>query len=150
MERFTAILGGETGERPTVELPFDVRERFGGVRAPMRGTVNGTPFQTTVAVYGGRQLIGFRKELREAAGVAIGDRVSIELELDDTPRTVDVPPELASAFAGAPDARAAFDVLSYTHRREYATWIGAAKREETRLRRAARAITMLRAGERHP
>jgi dihydrofolate reductase len=93
MERFTAILGGKAGERPTVELPFDARERFGRVRAPVRGTVNGTPFQTTVAVYGGRQLIGFRKELREAAGVAIGDRVTIELELDDTPRTVELPRE---------------------------------------------------------
>ncbi len=150
MERFTAILGGTDGERPTVELPFDARERFGRARAPVRGTVNGTSFRTTVAVYGGRQLIGFRKELRDAAGIAIGDKVRVEVELDDTPRTVAVPPELESAFAAAPDARAAFDGLSYTHRREYAVWVGEAKRGETRLRRTAKAVAMLQAGERTP
>jgi hypothetical protein len=150
VERFTAILGGEAGERPLVELPFDAKERFGRARAPVRGTVNRTSFRTTVAVYGGRQYIGFRKELRDAAGIAIGDEVTIELELDDAPRTVEVPPELESAFAGAPGARAAFDALSYTHRREYATWVAEAKRDETRARRAARAIELLQAGERHP
>jgi hypothetical protein len=150
VERFTAILGGEAGERPLVELPFDAKERFGRARAPVRGTVNGTSFRTTVAVYGGRQYIGFRKELRDAAGIAIGDEVTVELELDDAPRTVEVPPELETAFAGAPEARAAFDALSYTHRREYATWVDEAKRDETRFRRAARAIELLQAGERHP
>ena len=150
MERFTAVLGGATGERPTVEIPFDAAERIGRARAPVRGAVNGTPFRTTVAVYGGRYYIGFRKELRDAAGIGIGDRVTIELELDDSPRTVEAPAELEAAFAGAPDARAIFDALAYTHRREYATWIGEAKRPETRVRRAARAIEMLRSGERHP
>jgi uncharacterized protein YdeI (YjbR/CyaY-like superfamily) len=112
--------------------------------------VNGTAFRTTVAVYGGRQLIGFRKALRAAAGIAIGDEVAVELELDDAPRTVAVPAELDSAFAAAPDARELFDRLSFTHRREYATWVGGAKREETRARRAGQAVAMLRHGVRHP
>jgi hypothetical protein len=150
VERFTAILGGEAGDSPTVELPFDAKERFGRVRAPVQGLVNGTPFQTTVAVYGGRQLIGFRKELRDAAGIAIGDTVTVELELDDAPRTVELPPELESALAGSPTARDTFDTLSYTHRREYAAWVAEAKREETRTRRAAKAVTMLQAGKRSP
>ena len=150
MERFTAILGGETGERSSVELPFDARERFGRARAPVRGAVNGTAFRTTVAVYGGRQFLGFRKELRDAAGITIGDEVMIELELDDAPRTVEPPPELQAAFSAAPDAEAAFEALSYTHQREYAAWIGEAKRSETRARRAAKTAAMLQAGERHP
>ena len=144
MERFSAILGGESGERPTIQLPFDAKERFGRARAPVRGSIDGTPFRTTVAVYGGKSLIGFRRELREQAGVAIGDEVSVEIELDEEPRTVEVPPQLAEAFATAPDAREAFEHLSYTHRREYVEWILEAKRADTAERRLDKTIEALR------
>ena len=150
MERFAAILGGEDGERPTVEVPFDVKERFGRARAPVRGTVDGAAFRTTVAVYGGRYYLGFNKEVRERAGIAIGDKVEVSLELDDEERTVEVPPALASALNANPPAKAAFEGLSYTHRREYANWIAEARREETRERRAKKAVAMLRDGVRHP
>jgi hypothetical protein len=150
MDRFTAILGGEEGERPTVVLPFDPKKRFGKARAPVRGRVNGTEFRTTVAVYSGVPLIGFNAQLRERAGIAIGDEVAVELELDDAPRTVEVPPALHQALDQHPEAKAAFEGLSYTHRKEYAEWIAGAKRDETRQRRLAKAIEMLRAGERQP
>jgi bifunctional DNA-binding transcriptional regulator/antitoxin component of YhaV-PrlF toxin-antitoxin module len=150
VDSFKAILGGEAGEAPTVELPFDAEERFGKARAPVRGTVNGTEFRTTVAVYGGVYLIGFNKELRERAGVAIGDEVEVTLELDDEPRTVELPPALADALDEEAEAKAAYEALSYTHRREYAEWIADAKREETRARRVGKAIEMLREGTRTP
>jgi hypothetical protein len=150
VERFTAILGGEEGERPVVEVPFDVKERFGRARAPVRGTVDGADFRTTVAVYGGRYYVGFNKELRDRAGIAIGDEVEVALELDREPRTVEVPPPLAAALEKDLEAKAAFDGLSYTHRNEYARWIAEAKRDETRDRRAMKAIVMLRDGVRHP
>ncbi len=150
MDRFSAILGGEEGERPTVVLPFDPKERFGKARAPVRGTVNGTGFRTTVAVYAGVPLIGFNAQLREQAGVAIGDEVTVELELDDEPHTVELPPPLRRALDEHAEAKAAFERLSYTHRREYAEWIAEAKREETRERRVRKAVEMLVAGERHP
>jgi Bacteriocin-protection, YdeI or OmpD-Associated/Domain of unknown function (DUF1905) len=150
MDRFNAVLGGEDGRRPTVALPFDAKQRYGKARAPVRGTVNGTAFRTTVAVYSGVYLIGFNKDLRERAGVAIGDEVTIELERDDAPREVDLPPELERAWADHPDARAAFGELSFTHRREYAEWVAGGKRAQTRERRAAKAVAMLQAGERHP
>jgi hypothetical protein len=143
MKAFRARLGGEAGERPLVELPFDAKEAFGKARAPVRGRVNGTEFRTTVAVYGGRFYVGFKTELRKAAGVEIGDEVEVELELDDAPREVELPPELA-------EAREEFERLSYTNKREYAEWISGAKREETRQRRAAKAVEMLRAGTNHP
>src|SRR5205823_12629030 len=83
-ERFEATL-----EEPhRVEVPFDVRAVFGRARAPVRGTINGHPFRTTVAVYGGRHYLGFRREIREAAGIVAGQAVTIELELDDEPRVV--------------------------------------------------------------
>lgn len=150
MERFRAVLGGQDGERPTVELPFDAKERYGKARAPVRGTVNGVEFRTTVAVYSGVSLIGFNKKLREEAGIEIGDEVTVELERDDEPREVDVPPVLEQGLAGDAAAAAAFEALSYTHRREYAEWIAQAKKEETRKRRAGKSLEMLKAGTRHP
>jgi hypothetical protein len=150
VDRFSAVLGGDDGERPTVELPFDAKERYGKARAPVRGRVNGVEFRTTIAVYSGVSLVGFNKGLRDQAGIEIGDEVSVELERDDEPREVDAPPVLAHALAGDPAAAAAFDALSYTHRREYAEWIAQAKRDETRERRATKALEMLKAGTRHP
>jgi bifunctional DNA-binding transcriptional regulator/antitoxin component of YhaV-PrlF toxin-antitoxin module len=150
VERFSAILGGDDGVRPTVEVPFDVKERYGRARAPVRGTVDGTEFRTTVAVYGGRYYLGFAKELRERAGIDIGDEVDITMDLDREPRTVEVPPALAAALEGDPRAKLSFDALSFTHRREYASWIAEAKREDTRERRARKAVAMLRDGVRQP
>src|SRR5512143_3290723 len=91
---FEAVLGGSTGERPSVEIPFDVRAAFGAARAKVKATVNGVELRTTVAVYGGRSYIGFRAEVREQAGIAIGDRIRVRLEPDDEPRVVEVPDEL--------------------------------------------------------
>jgi uncharacterized protein YdeI (YjbR/CyaY-like superfamily) len=101
-------------------------------------------------VYSGVHLIGFNKDVRARAGIEIGDEVIVELERYDEPREVDAPSELEQALAASSKARAAYERLSYTHRREYAEWIAGAKRQETRERRAARALGMLEAGERHP
>jgi bifunctional DNA-binding transcriptional regulator/antitoxin component of YhaV-PrlF toxin-antitoxin module len=146
VERFKAILGGEDGEAPTVELPFDARERFGRARAPVRGTVNGTGYRTTVAVYGGVYLIGFRRELRERAGIEIGDELEVTVELDEEPRTVELPPALELALDGDESARRVFEGLSYSNRREYAEWIAEAKRDDTRERRVAQTLERLREG----
>ena len=144
----TVLLAEDSGV--FFEVPLDVPAVFGRARAPVRGTINGHPFRSTVAVYGGRSYLPVRKALREAAGVAAGDAVVIELEADDRPRTVDPPPDLAAALAADPGARAAFDGLSFTHQREYAQWVAEAKREATRRRRVAQAVEMLRDGRRHP
>lgn len=148
-ERFEGRLE-QHGSGTLLEVPFDVRAVFGKARAPVRGTVNGHPFRTTVAVYGGRYFLGFRREIREAAGFGDGDRLSIVLELDDEPRTVAVPPELEAVLAREPEAKAVFDGLSYTHRREYVEWVSGARREETRRTRLERTVAMLRDGVRHP
>jgi bifunctional DNA-binding transcriptional regulator/antitoxin component of YhaV-PrlF toxin-antitoxin module len=150
VERFAAVLGGDEGERPTVELPFDPRERFGKARAPVRGTVADASFRTTVAVYGGRYYIGFNKQVRERAKIAIGDEVEVTLELDDEPRIVELPPLLAAALDRDAQAKGEFERLSYTHQREYAEWISEAKRKETRVRRAEKAVAMLRDKVRSP
>jgi bacteriocin resistance YdeI/OmpD-like protein/uncharacterized protein DUF1905 len=130
------------------EIPLDVPALFGGKRVPVRGTVNGTLFRSTIAVYGGRYYLGFRKEIRDAAGITDGDELTIELERDDEPRTVDVPPDLAAALGS--EERAFFDALAFTHRREYVEWIEGAKREQTRQSRIAKAAELLRRGVRTP
>jgi hypothetical protein len=130
------------------DLPFDPKAEFGKTRAPVRVTLNGHPFRTTVVAMGGRALIGLNKEVRRATGVAAGDRIEVEVELDDEPRTVEVPAELAAALDS--ETRAYFDALSYTHRKEYVRWIDEAKRDETRRSRVAKAAEMLRRRVTHP
>jgi hypothetical protein len=149
MQRFEAVVEAAGGGGHLVEIPFDVAAVFGAKRPPVRGTVNGAPFRSTVAVYGGRYLLGLNREVRDAAGgVSVGDTVTVELELDDEERTVELPSDLRAALD--PDLLAFFESLSYTHRREYVRWIEEAKREETRRRRVERAAELLREGVRTP
>jgi hypothetical protein len=144
-ERFTAILG----ERHVV-VPLDVRALWGEARPPVRGTVNGVPFRSRLMVYGGETMLGLTNAFRASAGIVEGDEVDVVIERDDEPREVEVPPALQARLDADEIARAAFEKLSFTHRREYANWIAEAKKEDTRDRRAGRAIEMLREGVKTP
>lgn len=149
--RFEAVLGGDRpGSIPLIELPFEVREVFGAARPKVVVTVNGVALRTTVSVYGGRSYIGLRKEIRDAAGVAIGERIRVAIRADTEERVVDIPDELARGLARDKPAKQAFDALSYSHRNEYARWVDGARKQDTRARRATRAIEMLRDGVKHP
>lgn len=119
----------------------------GAKRFPVVATVNGHSWRTTVTRMRGEFLVGLSRAVREAAGVQAGDTATLTLELDTEPREVEVPPPLTDALQGDSAARAAFDALAFTHRKEYARWIQEAKRDETRKRRVARALEMLRAGQ---
>ena len=87
------------------------------------------------------------EKLATAAAAEAGDEVEVILELDTAPREVDVPLALAAALADDPVAKSAFDGMAFTHRKEFARWIDEAKREETRRRRVAQALQMLREGK---
>ena len=148
--RFDGVLeSAGRGGGALIRIPFDLREAFGGVRVPVRVRVNGYEFRTTTAVMGGKALIGLNKKVRDGAGVAVGDRVEVELERDNEPRTVEVPEAFAAALSEA-GLRDRFDGFSYTHRKEYVRWIEEAKREETRERRLVKAIELLGQGVEHP
>jgi uncharacterized protein YdeI (YjbR/CyaY-like superfamily) len=95
----------------------------------------------------GEFLLGLSREAREGAGVQAGDEVDVRLELDASPREVEVPAALAAALAVDPQADAAFESMAFTHRKEYARWIEEAKREETRQRRVQQAVEMIKAGQ---
>jgi uncharacterized protein YdeI (YjbR/CyaY-like superfamily) len=96
---------------------------------------------------GGESLVGLNRQVRETAGVAAGDTVDVVLVLDREPREVDVPDDLAAALAADAQAKATFDAMAFTHRKEYARWIAEAKRDDTRQRRLSQAIEMIRAGK---
>ena len=112
----------------------------GAKRFPVIATVNGHTWRTSVVRMGGEFLLGLNREVRDAAQAQAGDEVDLELRLDTKPREVEVPP----ALAGDSEALAAFEQLSYTHRKEYARWVAEAKRDETRERRVAKTLDRLR------
>jgi hypothetical protein len=148
--RFEAELEATQGGGAVVVVPFDVQEAFGSKRPPVRATVNGYSFRTTIAPMGRRSLLGLNRDVRDGAGVKVGETVSVELEPDDEPRVVEEPAGFAALLAAKPGARAAFDALSYTHRKEYVRWITDAKRDETRQRRFHRSVEMLQQGTKTP
>ena len=61
-----------------------------------------------------------------------------------SPSDVTVPPDFAAALDADPAARCAFDALPLSHRREHILAIEEAKKPETRARRIAKALEMLR------
>jgi hypothetical protein len=119
----------------------------GAKRFPVVATVNGYTWRTTVVRMGGEFLLGLSKEVRRGAGAEAGDEVDVTLELDTAPREVEVPEALAAALAADPEAKASFDRMAFTHRKEYARWIADAKQEQTRQRRLGQALEMIRGGK---
>ena len=149
VKRFRAPLKRrEGGSACSIDIPFDVEKTFGARgRVPVRGTLNGAAFRSSVFRMGGDcHFMVVNRQLREAAGVSGGETVSVVLERDTEPRVVEPPADFARALEGNGAARAAWDRLSYTHRREHVRHIEEAKRPETRLRRIEKSVETLAAG----
>lgn len=113
---------------------------------PVQATINGHTWTGRVSRMGGEFLLGLNREVRTAAGVEAGDEVTVTIALDEAPREVEVPPALSQALEADRAAKAAFDGLAFTHRKEFARWIAEAKKDDTRERRVAQALQMLREG----
>ena len=118
----------------------------GAKRFPVAATIGDYTWRTTVTRMGGEFLLGMNKAVRQGAGAEAGDTVEVLIELDTAPREVQVPEALAAALEDDPAAKANYEAMSYTHRKEYARWIAEAKREDTRDRRLAQTLEMLREG----
>jgi Bacteriocin-protection, YdeI or OmpD-Associated/Domain of unknown function (DUF1905) len=119
----------------------------GARRFAVAATVNGYTWRTSVTRMGGAFLLGLNREVRQQAGVEAGDLVDVAIQLDEAPRDVEVPEPLAVALATDPQAKAAFDGMAFSHRKEYARWVAEAKRDETRQRRVELALEMIRSGK---
>ncbi|GAA4595956.1 hypothetical protein GCM10023194_66840 [Planotetraspora phitsanulokensis] len=132
-----------------LEVPSEVVAALGGgPRPPVTITVNGHSWKSRVALLRGRHLLGLSNANRQAAGVAIGDEVEVDLELDTEPRVVVEPEDFAQALDADPVTRAAYDDLAYSRKREHVRAIESAKKPETRRRRIEKAIVTLRADPR--
>ena len=139
----TLELGGKTATG--IAVPEDVVLGLGrGRRVPVRVTLNGYTYRSSIASMGGRFLIPLSAEHRAGAGVAAGEQIEVDLEVDDEPREVEVPADLATALADDPAAQQAFAGLSYSGRRRLVLAVEAAKAPETRARRVAKTVSDLR------
>jgi uncharacterized protein YdeI (YjbR/CyaY-like superfamily) len=107
-------------------------------------TINGYTYRNTIGVMGGKYMVGVNAEHRAGAGVSGGDKVDVDIVLDDEPRTVEIPPELARALAKDKTAKATFEALSYSNKRRHADSIAGAKTDETRQRRLEKTLAELR------
>lgn len=141
-KKFKAVLGSDAGNL-FFEVPFDVRREFGKARPPVKVSINGHSYRSTIAVYGGKYYLPVRKDRREQAGVKGGDVVQVTLALDTAVRRVAPPPELLAAFEKKAEAKARWASLSYSHQKEHAQAIREAKKPETRARRVKKTLEML-------
>src|SRR6267378_3437671 len=126
-----------------IEVPAAVVTKMGSSKKPaVRVTINGYTYRSTVATMGGRFMVGISAEVREAAGVAAGQNV----DLDTAPRVVKVPADLARALSRDAAAKRFFEGLSFSNKQRIVIPIEAAKAQETRERRIAKAVSSLREG----
>jgi hypothetical protein len=146
MRFHTTIL--QAGKTATgIRIPDEIVEGLGaGKRPPIRVTINGYTYRSTVAVMGGDYMVGVNADNRAGAGVAGGDQVDVDIALDTAPREVAVPADFAAALDAEPDARRTFDKLSNSNKGWHTGQIEGAKTDETRQRRITRSVDALREG----
>jgi len=135
-------LDGKTATGITV--PPEVLDVLGsGKRPPVRVTINGHTYPSTVGTVNGVAKIPVSGAVRAAAKINAGDVFDVEVEADHTVRTVTVPDDLAAALVGDPGSRAFFDGLSYSRKHAYVSWIEQAKKPETRHARVTQTAALL-------
>lgn len=134
---------GTGGGGAYVAVPVNVVAALGGGgRIPVNATFDGVAYAGSIASMGSGPCLGLLKAIRDQLGKQPGDTVEVTLSRDTGERTVGIPDDLANALESA-GARAAFDKLSYSHRREHVNAVNEAKRPETRARRIAKAVEMV-------
>jgi hypothetical protein len=146
--RFRAkIQGKEAGVVAAITPPVDVPEFFGTrARVPVRGTINGYPYRSSLMPCGGARMMPVNKALCAGAGVQPGDIVDVVMERDEEERTVEAPAVLKKALAKNKTALGNWERMSFTHKKEMALAIVGAKQEETRARRLAKVMEILKSG----
>lgn len=143
----TKIAGKEAGVVAAILPPVNVPEYFGTkARVPIRGTINGYPFRSSLMPMGGCHMMPVNRKLCDGAGVEPGDTVDVVMERDEEERTVETPPLLKKMLAKNKTAKANWEKLSFTHKKEMALAISGAKQEETRERRLGKIMNILETG----
>jgi len=146
MKFCTTIL--QMGNNTGIVVPAAVVEDLGSGKKPaVVVTIGAFSYRSSIASMGGQFLIPLSAERRAQSGLKGGERIEIELQLDTAPRVVDVPADFQAALAESPNAQAAFDRLSYSHKSAHVLAIDGAKTPETRQRRIDGAVAKLLAGK---
>ena len=145
-QKFRTTLWSAGGNNVGIVVPEDVVTAFGrGKRVPVVVTIDGDyQYRSTIASMGGKFLIGFAAATRKITGRGAGDEIEVRLDVDDAPRTVDVPDDLAAELARDDAAKAAWDALSFSRQRAHAESVTGAKAADTRARRVAKVLDALR------
>ena len=145
---FTAAIQNAGGGGAFVEIPFDVEKAFGSKKPKVKAMIEGVPYRGTLVRMGSEcHMLIILKGIREQIGKTFGDEIKVIVEADIEPRVIEVPKDLLKEFKKDKDAKAFFDKLAYTHRREYVMWIEEAKRDETRQARIVKTMAMLKQGK---
>ena len=145
--KFQALLELSGKTATGMQVPASIVEGLGGgKRPPVRVTINGFTYRSTIAVYGDKYLLGVNSDNHEATGAKAGDILDVDVELDTAPREVTVPEDFAAALDPHPEARRFFDSLSYSERRWFVLGIDDAKTPDTRSRRIEKAVARLGEG----
>ncbi len=133
-------------------FPYDVETLYGTRgQVKVKVTYDGVPYRGSLAKMGHQcHFLLVRKDIRKLIGKNAGDTVRVTVQRDTEERIVEIPDDLAPLLAAQPDAKATYDKLSYTHRKEYVKWINEAKRPETRERRLLKTVEMLLNGKKNP
>lgn len=126
-----------------ITVPFDVEKVFGAKRVPVKISINGAGYRSTIFRMGGKYFVVIPKRFRKAAGVNGGEMITVDLERDTEVRIIVPPPDLAEALSETGEAKELWENLSYTYQREYVMAIEDAKRPETRERRVRKTIEEL-------
>ena len=144
-QTFTARIQNAGGGGAFVEVPFDVEAVFGSKRPKIKAMIEGVPYRGLLVRMGGpNHMLIILKGIREQIGKSFGDEVKVSVEEDVEERVITVPAEFKRAFKENPEAKVSFEKLSYTHKREYVTWINEAKKDETRARRIVQTVERLK------
>jgi len=133
-----------------IPVTFDPRSVFGKIRVPVKVTLNGYTYRSTIAAMGGPPCIPLRKSHREAAGLEGGETLDVRLDLDVEKREVKPPADLVKALKAAPPAWDRWRELAYTHQKEHAESVESARKPETRARRIANAVRAIRLRQARP
>jgi hypothetical protein len=145
--RIRVLIQGAGKTAAGMEIPPVVVEALGqGKKPPVRLTIGDFSYRSTVATVNGVFMVGISNENRMKAGVAAGDTVDLDIELDTQPREVTVPPDLRAALDAEPAAARFFDGLSYSNRLRHVLAVEGAKSPETRQRRIEKSVATLREG----
>jgi bifunctional DNA-binding transcriptional regulator/antitoxin component of YhaV-PrlF toxin-antitoxin module len=137
----------ENMEATGITIPFDVEKVFGAKRVPVKVSINGAEYRSTIMKMSGKYMMAVPKVFREAANIKAGETITVSMEKDTEKRTVEIPKDLAEALQKAA-LTDAFAKMSFTHQKEYVRAIEDAKREETRINRIEKTIQMLTAKSR--